>query len=73
MLSQVRTKLRCSAEKFKWLWAIRGMIEKIMLKECKIVAEKFVDYCRRVARDGVEKTVSCIICTGMGVLCSSGV
>lgn len=29
-----------------------------MLKECRIVAETFVEYCKKVAKEGVEATVS---------------
>lgn len=54
---QVCTKLKCSAEQFKWLWAIRSIVEKIMLKECRTVAERFVDYCKRVAKEGAEHMV----------------
>ena len=46
------TKLKCSAERFKWLWAIQGVLEKIMLRECKTVAETFVSYCSRLAHEG---------------------
>ncbi|BDA44018.1 hypothetical protein COCOBI_05-2020 [Coccomyxa sp. Obi] len=51
---KVCTKLRCSAEQFKWLWAIRSIIEKIMLRECRTVAERFVEYCKRVVKEGAE-------------------
>ena len=51
-LLQVVTKIKCSAERFKWLWAIQGVLEKIMLRECKTVAETFVGYCGRLAREG---------------------
>ena len=50
--SQVETRLKCSAEQFKWLWAIRGIVEKIMLRECRTVAETFVGYCSRLAAEG---------------------
>lgn len=49
---QIVTKLKCSAERFKWLWAIQGVLEKIMLRECKTVAETFVSYCSRIAHEG---------------------
>ena len=52
---QVETRLKCSAEQFKWLWAIRGIIEKIMLRECRTVAETFVGYCSRLAAEGDVK------------------
>ena len=55
---QVCTKLRCSAEQFKWLWAIRSIVEKIMLRECRTVAERFVDYCKRVVKEGADHMVS---------------
>jgi hypothetical protein len=54
---QVCTKLRCSAEQFKWLWAIRSIIERIMLRECRTVAETFVEYAKKVAKEGLEKMV----------------
>lgn len=55
---QVCTKLRCSAEQFKWLWAIRSIVEKIMLRECRTVAERFVEYCKRVVKEGADQMVS---------------
>lgn len=50
--AQIVTKLKCSAERFKWLWAIQGALEKIMLRECKHVAETFVAYCSRLVHEG---------------------
>lgn len=54
---QVCTKLKCSAEQFKWLWAIRSIVEKIMLRECRTVADRFVDYCKRAAKEGANQMV----------------
>ncbi len=54
---QVCTKLKCSAEQFKWLWAIRSIVEKIMLRECRTVADRFVDYCKRAAKEGADQMV----------------
>ena len=51
----METRLKCSAEQFKWLWAIRGIVEKIMLRECRTVAETFVGYCSRLAAEGAAK------------------
>ncbi|CAL8470004.1 g9546 [Coccomyxa elongata] len=51
---KVCTKLRCSAEQFKWLWAIRSIVEKIMLRECRTVAERFVEYCKRVVKERAD-------------------
>ena len=53
--TQVETRLKCSAEQFKWLWAIRGIVEKIMLRECRTVAETFVGYCGRLAAEGAAR------------------
>ena len=58
MVVQVCTKLKCSAEQFKWLWAIRSIVEKIMLRECRTVADRFVDYCKRAAKEGADHMVS---------------
>ncbi|EIE25801.1 hypothetical protein COCSUDRAFT_60813 [Coccomyxa subellipsoidea C-169] len=52
---KVCTKLKCSAEQFKWLWAIRSIVEKIMLRECRTVADRFVDYCKRAAKEGADQ------------------
>ncbi|KAK9915716.1 hypothetical protein WJX75_003077 [Coccomyxa subellipsoidea] len=52
---KVCTKLKCSAEQFKWLWAIRSIVEKIMLRECRTVADRFVDYCKRAAKEGANQ------------------
>ena len=51
---QLTTNLTCTAEGLKWLWAMRGAIERIMIGQCKVVAETFVDFCGRACREGLE-------------------
>ena len=46
---QVNTHLTCSADQFKFLWGIKGHVERIMLQESKRVALSYVDFATKLA------------------------
>ena len=46
---QVSTHLTCSADQFKFLWGIKGHVERIMLQEAKRVALSYVDFATKLA------------------------
>ena len=46
---QVDTHLTCSADQFKFLWGIKGHVERIMLQESKRVALSYVDFATKLA------------------------
>ncbi|KAK9836260.1 hypothetical protein WJX81_000302 [Elliptochloris bilobata] len=51
---KVTTKVTCTAEGLKWLWALRGAVERVMVAQCKEVAETFVAFCGRACREGLD-------------------
>ncbi len=59
---QLTTKLTCTAEGLKWLWALRGVIERVMVGQCKMVAETFVAFASRVSREGLN-----VVCPRAGL------
>lgn len=46
---QVHLHLTCSADQFKFLWGIKGHVERIMLQESKRVALSYVDFATKLA------------------------
>ncbi len=52
--AQVHSQVACTAEGLKWLWALRGVIERVMVAQCKMVAETFVAFAARVSREGLD-------------------
>lgn len=52
--AQVLTQLACTADGLKWLFTLRGVIERVMVAQCKVIAETFVAFCGRVCRDGLD-------------------
>ena len=49
VMLQVNTHLTCSADQFKFLWGIKGHVERIMLQESKRVALSYVDFATKLA------------------------
>lgn len=47
---QIYTHMECSADNFKFLWMIRGLIEKEMIKQTKRVTNSFVDFIGGIAK-----------------------
>ena len=45
----MNTHLTCSADQFKFLWGIKGHVERIMLQESKRVALSYVDFATKLA------------------------
>lgn len=52
------TQLACTADGLKWLFTLRGVIERVMVAQCKVIAETFVAFCGRVCRDGLDSVSS---------------
>ena len=46
---QIYTHMECSADNFKFLWMIRGLIEKEMIKQTKRVTNSFVNFIGDIA------------------------
>jgi len=43
---QVTVDLACSARELRWLWALRGALEGVLVGQASLTATAFLDFCR---------------------------